>query len=119
MNDFQAREAAEKGRQAAEETMRGVEQNYSVAFDNIRDLNVKLIDAMQANVDAVCALARDIATVKTPSDLLAVWMNHAQKQFDIATKQANDMTALGQKFVTESTAPMTRCLQQAFTQGTT
>jgi len=119
MNDFQARKAAEKGRRAAEETMRCGEQDYSLAFDNIRNLNVKLIDATQANVDAACALARDIATIKTPSDLLVVWLSHAQKQFDMATKHANDMTALGQRFVTESTAPMTRCLQQVFTQGTT
>jgi hypothetical protein len=128
MNDFEdvgrkatqkARETAETGRQAAEGTVRGVEQSYSAAFDNIRNLNVKLIDTAQANADGVCALARDIATIRTPSDLLAVWMNHAQKQFDMATKQANDLTALGQKFVTDSTAPMTRSFQQVFTQGTT
>ena len=114
-----ARETAEAGRQAAEETVRGAEQSYSAAFDNIRNLNVRLIDAVQANADALCALARDIATTKTPSDLPSVWMNHAQRQFDMATKQANDLTALGQKFVTDSTAPMTRSFQQTFTQGTT
>jgi hypothetical protein len=128
MNDFEdasrkatqkARETAEKGREAAEQTLRGVEQSYSAAFDNIRNLNAGLVDAAQANADAMCALARDMATIGTPSDLLSVWMNHAQKQFDMATKQASDLTALGQKFVTESTAPMTRSFQQAFTQGTT
>ncbi len=111
------RETAEKGRQAAEETVRGVEQSYSTAFDNIRNLNVRLIDAAQANADAVCALARDIAMTKSPSDLLAVWMSHAQKQFEMATKQATDLTALGQKFATESTAPMG--FRQPFTQGNT
>jgi hypothetical protein len=114
-----ARETAEKSRQAAEETVRGVQQSYSAAFDNIRNLNVRLIDAAQANADAVCAFARDVATIRTPSDLLSVWMNHAQKQFDMATKQANDLTALGQKFATESTAPMTQSFRQAFTQGNT
>jgi hypothetical protein len=128
MNDFddagrkatqKAREAVEKGRQAAEDTVRGAEQSYSAAFNNVRDLNIRLIDAVQANADAICALARDIATIKTPSDLPSVWMNHAQRQFDMVTKQANDLTALGQKLATESTAPMTRSFQQAFTQGTT
>ena len=114
-----ARETAEKGRQAPEETVRGVEQSYSATFDNIRNLNVRLIDAAQANADAVCALARDIATIRTPSDLLTVWMNHAQKQFDMTTKQANDLTALGQKLAAESAAPMTRSFQPVFTQGTT
>jgi hypothetical protein len=114
-----ARETAEKGRQAAEEAVRGVGDSYSTAFDNVRNFNVRLIDAAQANADAVCALARDIATTRKPSDLLGVWMNHAQKQFNTATKQANDLTALGQKFVTESTAPMTQSFQQAFKRGTT
>jgi hypothetical protein len=114
-----ARETAESVRQAAEGTLRGVEESYSAAFDNIRNFNVKLIDTAQANADAACALARDIATIRTPSDLLAVWMNHAQKQFDMATKQASDLTALGQKLATESATPITRSFQQAFTQGST
>ena len=114
-----ARDTVEKGKQAAEETLRGVEQSYSATFDNIRNLNVRLIDAAQENADAVCALARDIAAVKTPSNLLTVWMNHGQKQFDMATKQANDLTVLAQKFVTACTTPMTGTFQQEFTRGTT
>jgi hypothetical protein len=123
MNDFDKRatqkasETVEKVGQAAEEAVRSVEQSYSSAFDDIRNLNVKLIDTAQANADAVCALARDIATVKNPSDLLTVWTNHAQKQFDLVTKQASDLTALGQKLVTGSTAPMTRSLREVFTRG--
>jgi hypothetical protein len=114
-----ARETAERVGQAAEEAVRSVEQSYSSAFDNMRNLNVKLIDAAQANADAVCALARDIATINSPSDLLTVWTNHTQKQFDLVTKQASDLTALGQKLVTGSTAPMTRSFREAFTRGNT
>jgi hypothetical protein len=71
-----ARDMVEKGRQAAEVTVRGVEQSGSAAFDNIRNLNLRLIDAARANADAACALARDIATITTPSDLPALWMRH-------------------------------------------
>jgi hypothetical protein len=110
-----ARDTVEKGRQVAEKTVRGVEQSGSAAFDNIRNLNLRLIDAAQANADAACALARDIWTIKTPSDLPSLWMNHVQEHFDTATKRANDLTALGQKFVMESTAPVTRSFQLAFT----
>jgi hypothetical protein len=124
MNDVdkatqKARETAEKVGQAAKEAVRNVEQSYSSAFDNIRNLNVKLIDTAQANADAVCALARDIATINNPSDLLPVWANYAQKQLDLATKQASDLTALGQKLVTGSMAPMTGSFREAFTRGNT
>ncbi len=113
-----ARETAEKGTQTAEEAVRGAEHSYSAAFDNIRNINVRLIDAAQANAEAMCALARDVMTIKSPSDLWGVWLNHAQKQFDMATKQANDLTVLGQKLASESTGPMTNNFQQ-FTHGTT
>jgi hypothetical protein len=93
MNDIdkkatqKARETVEKVGQAAEEAVRSVEQSYSSAFDDIRNLNVKLIDTAQANADAVCNLARDIATIKNPSDLLTVWTNYAQKQLDLVTSR--------------------------------
>lgn len=128
MNDFEeagrkatqkARETSEKNSAAAEETVRATEQSYSAAFENIRTLNVKLIDAAQANAEAVCGLARDIATSKTPSDVIAVWMAYAQKQFGMATKQVGDLTALGQKFATESTAPMAHTAEQAVRRGMT
>lgn len=114
-----ARETAERGRHAAEDAARSVDRSYSAAFENMQHLNVKLIDAMQANAEALCAFARDIAAVKAPPELLSVWMDHAQKQFEMVTKQANDFTALGQRLASESTGPMTRSFQQAFTQATT
>jgi hypothetical protein len=114
-----ARETSEKNRETTEEVVRSAEQSYSAAFDHIRNLNVKLIDAAQANAEAVCVLARDITTSKTPSDVMAVWMAYAQKQFDMATKQASDLTALGQKFAAEARAPMARTAEQAFRPGTT
>jgi hypothetical protein len=117
-----ARDAMERGQRAAEqvagESLRGAEQSYSAAFENIRDLNVKLIEIARANADAVCDLARDIATAKAPSEVLGVWMDHAQKQFKVASQHANDLAGLGQKLATESTAPMTRSVQRAFAQTT-
>jgi hypothetical protein len=114
-----ARETMEKGKQTAEESVRAVEQSYSTAFENVRDLNVKLIDIAQANAEAVCDFARDIATVKAPSDMLEVWMDHSRKQFEMATKHAGDLRTLGQKMATESTGPMARSAEQAFRRGTT
>lgn len=114
-----ARETAEKSRETAEETVSGAEQSYSSAIDNIRNLNVTLIDAAQANFAAGCAFARDMTTVKTPSDLVGAWTSYAQRQFDMATKQASDLTALGQKFAAESTGPLGHSFRQAFARATT
>ena len=114
-----AREAMEKGRETAEDSARAVERSYANAFENVRDLNLKLLDIAQANTEAVCNFARDVATIKSPSDLLGVWMDHSRRQFEMATKHAGDLTSLGQKMATESTAPMARSAEQAFTRGMT
>jgi phasin protein len=64
----------------------------------MRDVNVKLIEMAQANTDAVFGFARGVAEAKAPSDLVQVWTTHATKQFDMLTKQASNLTTLGQQF---------------------
>lgn len=112
-----ARETMERGRQTAEESARAVEQSYSAAFENVRELNFKLIDIAQANAEAICNFARDMATVKAPSDMLEVWMDHSRKQFERVTKHAGDLASLGQKMASEGTTPMMHTVQQAFARG--
>ena len=109
-----ANEALEKGKAAAEQTTRSVEQSYSVTVDNIRDFNVKMIDMAQANAEAVFEFARRLAAVKQPSDMVELWTAHAKKQFETLTEQTKELSALGQKIAGESAEPITRGVNQAF-----
>ena len=65
-----ANETLAKGKAVAEQSARAVEKSYSVTADNIRDFNVKIIDVASANAEAVFQIARQLATARTPSDIL-------------------------------------------------
>jgi hypothetical protein len=80
------------------ETIQGVQEGFTSAVQTRRDLNIKLIDIAQANIEAACDFAREVAEAKGPSDLVEAWTTNATKQFDMLTKQASELTRLGQRF---------------------
>jgi hypothetical protein len=97
-----AREGLDKTLETGAETVRGVQEGFTSALDNVRDLNVKLIEMAQANCVAAFDFARDVAETKAPSDLVEVWTKHATNQFDRLTKQASKLTTLGQQFASKA-----------------
>jgi len=109
-----ANEALEKGKAAAEQTARSVEQSYTATVENMRDYSLKMIDMAQANADAVFELTRRLASAKAPSDIAELWTAHAKKQFETLTEQTKELSALGQKIAGESAEPITRGVNQAF-----
>jgi hypothetical protein len=110
-----ARETIERGVSATEEaSTKGAEQSFSSSLASMRELNIKLIDMVHANADAVFDLAHEVASAQAPSDLAAIWSAHAKRQFEIMTKQARELTELGQKLAARSTEPLTRSVNEAF-----
>lgn len=77
------------------------EHKQSVTVTNVRDFNIKVIDVTQANMDALFEFACQLATVKTPSDIIELWTEHTRKQFERLTEQSKELTVLGQKVVVE------------------
>jgi hypothetical protein len=80
------------------ETVRGVQEGFASAVENVRDLNLKLIDMAQANTQATFDFAREVAEAKGPSDFVQAWTSNATKQLDMLTKQASELTTLCQRF---------------------
>jgi phasin family protein len=90
------------------------DQNISVAVENIRDFNVKMIDMAHANMEALFGFARQLTTAKTPSDIIELWTAHTRKQFETLSEQTKELTTLGQKMAGESAEPIARSVNQAF-----
>jgi phasin family protein len=88
------------------------DQNISIAFENIRDFNVKMIDMAHANMEAFFGFARQLVTAKAPSDIMELWTAHARKQFETLTEQTKDLSALGQKIGKESIEPIAHSVNQ-------
>jgi phasin len=112
-----ANEVVEKGKATAERSARAFEQSYSTAIDNTREYNLKIIDMAQTNIEALFDVARQLATAKTPSDMIELWTSHTRKQFEMLSEQTKELTALGQKMVGESTEPIARSVNQAFSKA--
>jgi phasin len=109
-----ASDAVEKGNATAERSTQAFEQSYSTTVENVRDYNLKMMDIAQANVEAVFEVARQLATAKTPADIIELWTSHARKQFEMLSEQTKELTALGQKLAGESVEPIARSVTQAF-----
>ncbi|MGB6417880.1 MAG: phasin family protein [Pseudolabrys sp.] len=109
-----ANETLAKGKAVAEQSAEAVQQSYSVAVENVRAFNVKMIDMARANADAAFDFALQIATAKTPSDIVELWTTHARKHFEMLSEQTKELTALGQKMAGESAEPISRSVNQAF-----
>ena len=109
-----ANETLEKGKAAAEQTARSIEQSYSTTVENIREYNSKIIDMAHANTEAAFELVRQLAAAKTPSDFMELWTSHTRKQFEMLSEQAKDLTALGQKMAGERVEPIARSVNQVF-----
>ncbi len=105
------REAFEEGTSVAEEAGQEIEHSYSAAVGSIQDFNLRLIEMVRANSQANFEFAREISTAKGPSEAVALWSSHAQKQFGMLTEQFKELAALGQKIASSGAEPMTRSLR--------
>jgi hypothetical protein len=103
-----ARESFDKTFATGTEAVRGVQEGFTSALENVRDLNVRLINIARANSNAAFDFAREVAEAEAPSDLVQAWSTHATKQFDMLTKQASELSTLGQQFAATSSEPITR-----------
>jgi len=107
-----ARESFDRTLETGAETVRGVQEGFSSALENVCDLNVRLIGMAQVNTNAAFDFAREVAEAKAASDSVQAWTTHATKQFDALTKQAGELTTLGQQFASTSLEPITRRVAQ-------
>jgi hypothetical protein len=97
-----ARKNFDKSLATGTEIGRGIQEGFGSALENVRDLNVRLIDMARANTNAAFDFAREVAEAQAPSDLVQACTAHANKQFDVFTKQfemlskqASALTTLG------------------------
>jgi hypothetical protein len=77
------------------------ERKQSVTVTNVGNFNIKMFDVAQANMEALFVFACQLATVKTPSDIIELWTEHTRKQFERLTEQSKELTVLGQKAAVE------------------
>src|SRR5436190_13951709 len=95
-------DALEKSKASAQETTKIMEQSYVRASKGAVDFNLKLIDMAQENLNAAFDFARQVPTVKSPSEFLELSVSHARTQFESLTKQTQHLTGLAQNAIKET-----------------
>lgn len=110
----QARDNWEKMKAATEEATDVLETTYSTAAKGAADYGLALIDVARNNMNATFDFYSEIVTAKSLSEVVELSTAHARKQFETATAQARELTALAQKVATETTEPLKSGMSSAF-----
>jgi phasin len=117
MTENVAREFAEKSaarakdtygkvQAAAEETTKIMQNTYSAASKGAADFNLHLLEIAQVNMNAAFDFARQLRSVKSPSEFIELSTAHARKQFEAFTEQTQHLTTLAQKVTADAAQPL-------------
>lgn len=110
----QARDTYAKMKSAAEDAGSVVEDTFETAREGAFTLSVKAIDAAKTNSDASFALAKDLFGAKTFAEVIELQTSFARKQFDAMQAQIKEFQELTQKYVTQTTKPVTAQVEKTF-----
>ena len=110
----QAKQTYERMKSAAEEATDVIEHTYSTATKGASDYGLKLIEVSRVNTNAAFDFYSELMTVKSLSEVIELSTAHARKQFETASAQGKELTALAQKVATDSAEPIKESVAKAF-----
>ena len=102
----QAKETYEKINAATTEAADFIKNSYSTAVKGMQDYNNKIIEFTHANTNAAFDFVQKMSGVKSPSEFLELWTEHARKQVETLTEQSKQLAALAQKVTRTTTEPL-------------
>lgn len=76
----------------AELARQGNEEDLGVITDEMQDRQLEMIDIARTNAELAFDFARELASAKTPSELMQLCMTHAQKQFTAVSEPTAEVT---------------------------
>ena len=110
----QAKDNWEKMKAVTEEATDVLEDSYATATKGAADYGVKVIEIARANTNAYFDFATEFFTVKSVAEAVELSTAYARKQFETASVQFKDLSALAQKVTTESVEPIKEGVTNAF-----
>jgi phasin len=86
----------------AKQATKQFENTYSTAVDGMREYSLKVLEIARTNSDTAFDYARQIVSVKSPSEMIELSTAHARKQLETLAAQTKELTTLGQKVAAAS-----------------
>jgi|ERR1700722_11002711 hypothetical protein len=96
------RSAINKGEVGAEEAKHAAEQSFVIANDALRQFNLRLLELARENSDATFDFLGALANAKNIQAIAELWSVYAQRQQERWSRQAQELTNLGQRFATQN-----------------
>jgi hypothetical protein len=101
--DTITRKAKENAREATERA----EASASNAAEGMRACQTAILAATQANITAMFEYMQEAFSAKSIPELMEVSTRHAQRQMQMMTEQARQITTAMQKAAADGTRPLT------------
>ena len=102
----QARDSYAKFKDVAETNNSTMEAVFSNASKGAREYSAKMMEIIKANTSSSLDFAQELVGVKTPSEALELWTNHAKKQFEAFSAYSKELAELSQKVAAETAEPI-------------
>lgn len=65
--------------------------------------STKVLEFAQVNINAAFELARKFSNVKSPAEFFALSNDHMRQQFEVLSRQAQELAAIAQKMTAATT----------------
>jgi phasin len=93
----QVKENLEKMTAAAGEATHLLKDTYSTSLKGAQDYSAKVLEFAHINTNSAFEYARQLSAVKSPTEFFALSNTHLRQQFEILSKQAQELAAIAQK----------------------
>ena len=111
----QARDNYAKLKDVAESSNSAIEAVFAAANKGANEYTSKVMEIVKANTHASFDFAQELASVKSPSQLMEVWTGHVRKQVETMTSQTKELAELAQKIAGETAEPIKAGASKLFT----
>jgi hypothetical protein len=109
-----AKDAHEKAASIMEHSTEAFEEAFTCANRGQAEYRAKIMEITRTNANLAFDFAREMCEAKTIGEFLESVVAHQRRQFDTATAQVKELSALTQKVVSETTAPIRTGLTEPF-----
>ena len=113
----QAKRTFDRAGAATVEEAGRAEHSALTAFNGVREYYAKMLEMAQENTVAGFELARELASVQSPSELAEVWNARAREVYHTFSQQTKELADLAQKVATSSAQPLTNEFTNPFRQA--
>jgi phasin len=93
----QAQQNFEKVTAAPGEATHLLKETYSTTMKGAQDYSAKVLEFAQVNTNSAFEYARQLSSVKSPTEFLELSNSHLRQQFELLSRQAQELAAIAQK----------------------